>query len=201
MIFEKQKDLMKKYHPIEMESGLMQTDLCPVDLDSPFGQARIKDFAWRFVEELGEAISALVETDYKEELIDGLHFLVELSILVGREHTTVVDKLAIPGNSDMDILQLIYHKALISFDTEQLSQAELIRYIIREVAMMCNELKNKPWKQTHRPTNTEFFYARLENLWTGYFALLVHAGFSVSQIHEGYLDKNSINLKRQQDKY
>ena len=85
-IFDRQRELMIKYHDIEFKSGLMQTEDCPVNLDDKKGQARIKDFAWRITEEIGEAIDALCNSEklhYEEELIDGLHFLTEMTILTG----------------------------------------------------------------------------------------------------------------------
>ena len=45
-IFNRQKELMSKYHDIEKRSGLLQTEDCPVNLDDKRGQARIKDFSW-----------------------------------------------------------------------------------------------------------------------------------------------------------
>ena len=62
-IFDRQKELMDKYHYIEERSGLLQTADCPVNLDDRRGQARIKDFSWRVTEELGEALDALGQDD------------------------------------------------------------------------------------------------------------------------------------------
>lgn len=95
MIFSRQKHLMEKYHHIEKKNGLLQTEDCPVNIDDNKGQARLKDFSWRITEELGEAMNCLKnkpwkqthmatdETHYREELIDALHFFVELFILSG----------------------------------------------------------------------------------------------------------------------
>jgi hypothetical protein len=96
-IFKKQKKLMEKYHHIEKNNGLLQTELCPVNIDDAKGQARLKDFAWRITEELGEAMNCLknkpwkqtqMETDvthYIEEVIDAFHFFIELCILSGMD--------------------------------------------------------------------------------------------------------------------
>jgi hypothetical protein len=95
MIFTRQTELMKKYHQIEAEKGLLLTPDVPVDIDSHLGQARLKDFAWRITEELGEAMGCLknrpwkqtqMHTDivhYQEEIVDALHFFIELCILSG----------------------------------------------------------------------------------------------------------------------
>ena len=58
-IFNRQRELMEKYHHIESKSGLCQTEDCPVNLDDKRGQARLKDFAWRATEEVAEAFEVL----------------------------------------------------------------------------------------------------------------------------------------------
>lgn len=95
LIFDRQKQLMDKYHEIEAKVGLLQTPDVPVDLHSHLGQARLKDFAWRITEEIGEAMSCLknkpwkqtqMETDvqhYFEEIADAFHFFIELCLLSG----------------------------------------------------------------------------------------------------------------------
>jgi len=94
-IFNRQMELLKKYLDIEEKNGLVHTKDVPVNLDSFQGQARLKDFAWRITEELGEGMNCLknkpwkqtfVPTDgehFKEELIDAFHFFVELLISTG----------------------------------------------------------------------------------------------------------------------
>lgn len=95
LIFRRQMELMEKYHPIEKRNGLLVCEDVPVDLHSHKGQHRLKDFAWRITEELGEAMNCLknkpwkvtpMDTDiqhYKEEIADAFHFFVELCILSG----------------------------------------------------------------------------------------------------------------------
>lgn len=95
IIFKRQRELMEKYHDIEKANGLLQTELVPVNIDNQHGQARLKDFAWRVTEELGEAMNCLknkpwkqtqMETDrihYLEEIVDAFHFFIELCILSG----------------------------------------------------------------------------------------------------------------------
>jgi hypothetical protein len=58
-IFDRQKELMTKYHDIEKNIGLMQTEDCPVNLHDKRGQARLKDFAWRTTEEIAEAMETI----------------------------------------------------------------------------------------------------------------------------------------------
>jgi hypothetical protein len=94
-IFTRQKELMVKYHDIEEANGLLETSDVPVDIHSKEGQQRLKNFAWRVTEELGEAMNTLKNkpwkqthmlTDvkhYNEEISDAFHFFIELCILSG----------------------------------------------------------------------------------------------------------------------
>jgi hypothetical protein len=103
VIFKRQRELMEKYEPIEHMNGLLLTADVPVNLNDPKGQARLKDFAWRVTEELGEAMNCLknkpwkqthMETDemhYKEEIADAFHFFVELCILSGFTADSLAD--------------------------------------------------------------------------------------------------------------
>lgn len=102
-IFQKQRQLIEKYHPIEAANGLLQTHDVPVNLDDAKGQARLKDMTWRVVEELGEAMNCLknkpwkqtqMETDkdhYLEEIADAFHFFIELCITSGLDAKGLYD--------------------------------------------------------------------------------------------------------------
>lgn len=95
-IFEGQVQLIEAYHDIEEERGALTVPQRQFgDLDHRFVQWRIKDLAYRTVEELSEATNCLknkpwkqseVPTDkvhYYEELADAFHFFVELCITSG----------------------------------------------------------------------------------------------------------------------
>lgn len=93
-IFRRQRKLMDKYEQIERENGFY-VPVGSANLNERKDQHYLKDLAWRITEELGEAMNCLKnkpwkqthhETDeahYREELIDGFHFYVELLILSG----------------------------------------------------------------------------------------------------------------------
>jgi hypothetical protein len=95
-IFLGQHDLIAKYHEIEGGRGALVIDQDDFGkLDSRFVQWRIKDLAFRMIEELTEATNTLknkpwkqseVTTDsthFYEELADALHFYIELCITAG----------------------------------------------------------------------------------------------------------------------
>lgn len=95
-IFAGQRMLMERYYEIEQRNGAVVVS--PSDegeLDDREVQIRIKDLAYRVVEELSEATNCLknkpwkdtfVETDkahFIEELADAFHFFVELAVTAG----------------------------------------------------------------------------------------------------------------------
>ena len=192
---------MAKYHHIEALSGLLQTEDCPVNLDDRRGQARIKDFSWRVMEELGEALDAKSYTDhYQEELIDGLHFLTELTILAGRDYNTIIPEDLPKFHSDH--LEDLYETALTRIDG--LIHTDLNHWVaqfVEQLAMMCNCLKNKPWKQSMMKTDREAFYGRLTNVWVCYMAILAMAGMKPTDIADTYLRKSQVNQFRQRSNY
>ena len=192
-IFERQKELMVKYHDIELKSGLLQTEDCPVNLDDKRGQARIKDFSWRITEEIGEALDALENEEgeaallhFHEELIDGLHFLTEMTILTGYD---ISDKYCLED--------LIKEGNQRNFYTLN----DLVSDHVMYLGMMCNCLKNKPWKQTMMKTNKENFYKHLELVWKNYITILTSQDLTEQEIIDIYFRKSQVNKFRQRSNY
>ena len=192
-IFDRQKELMEKYHDIEFRSGLMQTEDCPVNLDDKRGQARIKDFSWRITEEVGEALDAIENESgesallhFHEELVDGLHFLTEMTILTGYdlpEYTTLKDLIEEGSYRDCYTLN------------------DLVSDHVMYLGMMCNCLKNKPWKQSMMKTNKENFYKHLKLVWSNYVAILTSQDLTEEEITDLYLRKSQVNQFRQRSNY
>ena len=188
-IFDRQRELMDKYHYIEERSGLLQTADCPVNLDDRRGQARIKDFSWRVTEELGEALDALGQDDmehFAEELVDGLHFLTELTILSGLDW------------DDLLPLDVMYSNTA-SYANDGLDQR--VYDYVEGIGMMCNCLKNKPWKQSMMQTDRVAFFTRLHSVWMRYIAIMETVFESPEDIVSVYLKKSQVNKFRQRSNY
>lgn len=90
-IFNKQKALEEKYNAIEKKNGALVPDL-PLNLHTFEGQTRMRDLIHRITAEIYEADNCLrnkawktthIATDtehFWEEMIDGLHFYVQMFI-------------------------------------------------------------------------------------------------------------------------
>lgn len=95
-IFDGQIELIAKYHEIEQKRGALVIE--PENfgrIDHRFVQWRIKDLAFRTIEELTEATNTLKnkpwkqsevptdQTHFYEEIADSFHFFIELCITAG----------------------------------------------------------------------------------------------------------------------
>ena len=203
-IFARQKELMEKYHDIEARSGLLQTEDCPVNLHDKRGQARLKDFAWRVTEEVGEALDAVIvhndDVHFYEELIDGLHFLTEFSILAGFDPEVFRTTLSAKVKNKDDIFDMAYEYFQIIEQGSKPSLATLVTQLIMELGMTCNCLKNKPWKQTNMLTDIPMFYSNLIKTWLSYLHLLFRF-MTPTEVTDVYLKKSQVNKFRQRSNY
>lgn len=205
-IFQRQKELWDKYHHIEVKSGIRITEDVPVNLNDRKGQFQIKDYAWRVMEEVGEAIDAEKTKDhYQEELVDGLHFLTEMTIIAGKDWNTIIpDGSEVLSNDhleDMVLRAKRFMEAAFGADQPQVILPHLVARLVRDLGMMCNCLKNKPWKQSMMMTDTEAFFRWMQEVWVGYIALLINSGLDADGITDIYLKKSQVNKFRQRSNY
>ena len=193
-IFEKQWELMTKYHPIEKKNGMLWTKDIPVNLHCKFGQAQLKDFAWRFTEEITEAtevleINPMNKDNFYEELIDALHFLTELCIL------SEVD----PKEIATDLGGIVVQEKLLKFPLR--ARERLLYFSIEELGKSMNCLKNKPWKQTHILTDEIKYKNLVMNTFRLFCGSLFLLGLTSRDIYDIYTKKNEANKIRQEEKY
>lgn len=214
-IFDRQRELMHVYEGIEAENGLLLSDSVPVDLDHRFGQARLKDFAWRFTEELGEAASTLDEkgmyhADTREEVIDAFHFLVELMILAGATPELLVrgccEKEGISMEETFgDLLDMWYFAAAPRKMSTRHVTFEDIRdgmfNSIQKLAGAMHCLKQRPWKKERLPTDVDKFRDGLVDTFFYFGCLLQTMGLTTRDTFQIYFAKSEVNKRRQTSNY
>ncbi len=218
-IFNRQKELMKIYDPIEVASGLTQTEDVPVDMHDRMGQARLKDFAWRITEELTECTDALEkhpndEVHFREEIIDAFHFYIELMILSDMEmeflYKSFPDEYELGRESFFDLL-VDGADFGIRFNPNPPTDAEKsVR--LDEVSVLCwevtenmgkamNCLKNKPWKQAQMLTDVHVYQQHILYGLFSMFRLMLAVGMASDDMYEMYILKNKVNKFRQKSNY
>jgi dimeric dUTPase (all-alpha-NTP-PPase superfamily) len=199
LIFERQRELMTRYEVIEHQNGLLQTADIPVSLHDRFGQARLKDMAWRVTEELTEAAEALLEhgdvpTHFLEEVSDAMHFLVEFTILADMN----------PFIHSPSSLQTMFNLSAERVKVHPPFHDDILRktyFVIHYLGLSCNCLKNKPWKQTHQLTDIEKFQSRVTDAWIAFIDLCYLAGFTSDSLFRMYFKKSEVNKFRQRSAY
>src|SRR5690606_18981467 len=188
-IFDRQKELMDKYHIIEKENCRIfeyQDENVPVDLDTIAGQARVKHLAWYCIEEIAEALDCTSIEQAQEEIVDAIHFFVELCITSGLDE------------SDFEPLEVIYNRVR-KFGFSINSSVSLF---LQHLGMAMNRLKNKPWKRTHTPVNINVYRAGLILALTHLIHLAYRFGITTpKQLINLYMGKAEINRQRQEAGY
>jgi len=209
-IFKRQEELMKKYHEIEKKNELLQTEQVPVGLHDRHGQARLKDFAWRTTEEIGEAIEARerhcdIPDHCYEELADALHFLVEFTILTGitsEDLITIInaDNPLMEGDKMEKLFKSIY-----PWDSGLYHPMELMMLttgeFVKNMGMACNCFKNKPWKQSEMMTDETEFYKWVAKVWRSFITICYYAGLDAESLTEYYFGKSEVNRFRIRSDY
>ena len=206
-IFNRQRELMNTYHKIEENNvghllpytSNEHGEYCgALNIDDRASQLRIKEFAWFITEELTEATLALAEEDrvhFEEELIDALHFSVEIMILSGIK----------PVYGTGDAFQKAFDSVLIEKRPAFLSENLLIKIqtyqAIEKLGEAMNRLKLKSWKTTAMLTDREAYNVSISDFFKNFIALLKLSGFTARTATAMYLNKHAVNQFRQLSNY
>ena len=191
-IFNHQRELMGRFHAIEQSNGFRRAAL-PLCLDRHISQERLRGLAWHVIEEFGEAVEAPIN-EFHEEMVDTLHFLVELMITAGCEVHHMVSVV----DTEHDSLSYLYMQAEkewpagFSPPTVEVCQLSFVISLARAMHV----LKNKPWKQTSREVDIPVFFARLRIALVDFIALCRWSGLPAQELYDRYFQKNAINHQR-----
>lgn len=200
-IFRRQRELMETYEEIEAMNGLLLTSEVPVNLDDPKGQARLRSFAWYFVEEMAEAYdSAMVKGWYdpetREEVADSMHFLVEWLILGGIWPSRIRDFLP-PQMRDGDVLDTLFYMGAQSDPSIE----ENFTMALYRVGLACHTLKNKPWKKSKTLTDIIDFQGKAVDALKSFIAFCTMIDMTAEELFNLYFHKSEVNKERQAGDY
>jgi len=196
-IFFHQNELMKTYYDIEESNGVYAPTE-QLNLDMMKDQLRLKDFAWRITEELGEALEALLNhpnsIHMEEEISDALHFLTEFSIMVKYRPGETLEQL-------YDLAEDSHQYSTAFKERTFASMCYRVGYFTMRLAIVCNTLKNKPWKQTQMITDKNYFYEMLRLTWIAFIQLCIVAEIEPQDLFDLYFRKMQVNQFRQRSNY
>jgi hypothetical protein len=83
----------------------------------------------------------------------------------------------------------------------QLEARTTFAYLVEEIMEAFNLLKNKPWKQTPRPTDPEEFYKELGDAWHFWLELMIVVGMTPDLIAKYYFGESKKNDQRRAEGY
>jgi len=198
-MFNKQYELAMKYVDIEKMGDLFEKT--KTNLDTLEGQIWLKDFIYRTIEEVGESfeiiyinkdwskVSDIDKLHYSEELIDALHFYMELCLIA--------------GYNSSDFKQLNEYGQITGIETSLEYIYFKIRHwnIVQYLTLAGNKLRNKKWKQTQVLTDRNIFFEYLEKALDELIRALRSVGLTDEDIYNMYFKKNQVNKFRQRSKY
>jgi hypothetical protein len=207
-MYARQCELIAKYKDIETRNGFPFL-VKDGHLDDKHVQHRIKHNLWCTTEEIAEAFETLPEDwviakwrdlwaekaelrHFFEELIDAIHFLLEASIAGGfapRDISVALPSLITPA------------QPLIPGDDFNLRLREQAFEIIVQMGLAANCLKNKPWKQTHMPTDDQRFRDHLTQAWKELDTLFGFMDVNRREVWVLYMSKADVNTFRQRSEY
>jgi hypothetical protein len=195
-IFERQSELHAQFSPIEEANGVgwaaITTRTGPLThysdlMNDVRVQYVVKDYLWRVAEELTEFDHAEGHDAALEELIDALHFFVELCILT--------------GISDMDLARGCALTAIWEHASEEnFSAGKLDSSILLDVFLALgavgHTLRNRPWKQTAQDLRYDLYVTNMCNVFEAFVRLCVSRGHALDHCVAVYFGKAAINAER-----
>jgi dimeric dUTPase (all-alpha-NTP-PPase superfamily) len=212
IIFDHQRVLMNKYHPIEQKNvgqrvpsskGKLGEHDGALDINDRACQLQLKSFAWRITEELTEASLCLMrdmtendETHYLEEVIDALHFSVEICLMSGVDEgddysLTLEEYFTHSNNNPLNLYDV---------ESQQLMRFTIYQAIERLGEAM-NRLKLKPWKSTAILTDVLAYRRSIREYLQKFIDVCKASGFTADTAIAMYLNKNAVNQFRIRSNY
>lgn len=217
MIFKRQAELMFKFKAIEDKAGLgrgllkqMPNASIQLNIDNQKFQYVCKDFAWRITEEITETTEALAlrpgSLQVVEEVVDVLHFLVELMLLNGITPGKIMEATDTPNFLSNDALANLFQ----SFHTDPVNlsynsiggiERRIAYHIIEKLGMAMACLKLRPWK--NRPVKTDKIkYITLLCSVFRYWVMFARSLNMTSQdVFDHYFRKSETNKTRIRNKH
>jgi len=197
-LFAAQLRLIHKIGPVYSANGFDDWTRAPV-LDNRVHQAHVKYIAWCFIEELVEAEDAKSPEEAREEVVDALHFLLELMIFCDVSPNTlfsrVMTSIGVAPAPTLDRLDYMFFMAGTHPSYGKLNHVTL------ELGRAMYELKQKPWRVTDKPANVEELRRSLGVLFHAFISYAQSKGLTAKSLYFSYFEKNGINHARVEEKY
>lgn len=194
-IFKLQSQLMNNYRVIELEvcGPLHHPEVILHDYEFQVVsyQEHMRVMVSRILEELYEADQEVRGShEFKEEIIDALHFFTELLLYCGVKVEDVEFVM-----DEGDIHQFFQNNPVVPNKWDE-SYYDVARFLSR----FTYQLKAKPWSRNPKPTDITSLKVKLADAYR-YMLLLVSRHMTYEECLFIYLDKHEVNVHRQNSGY
>ena len=171
----------KTYHEVEKDIGYgLLARLEDFHIDQRRSQYLLKDFKWRIVEEIAEAMEAFSKGElehYQEELIDALIFYMNLFCLLE----------SCPSP--------------LKKEGEGIPEPQEFMTVIVLLGLSANHLKNKPWKQSEMKTDQRNYLNKVHMSFVHFQNILLKVFGEDQKIFEIFFKKQKVNEFRTESNY
>lgn len=186
-IFQRQKELTIEFQRIELHNGLLDYTLgIPFEIEDPKAQKQLRSTAWYIVEEVGEVLDATNDKDRCEEVVDVLHFLIELLLCSGVKSNQIYP------DSETKLEKVFDYAPNSTTFTATI-------YFIERLADTMHCLKAKPWKKNPRSTSIMMYQHKLIGTFFAFIEFAKAFGLTPDSLFDLYMGKAQINQKRIDD--
>lgn len=174
VVFDKQKQLKFLFEPSSKQ--VFEN----FDIDVYEDQEIFKRYCWRITEELMESLEDKHNINhFKEEVIDGFNFLIELYLLYGWGFENLpIPCVTFQGTIEDKILNIIY-----------------------QLGVTANCLKNRQWRKSQYLVDLYIFEPRLKEIWSAYWGLFLTMGLTTEDVLKLWSLKYQVNLFRIKSNY
>jgi dimeric dUTPase (all-alpha-NTP-PPase superfamily) len=193
LMIDKQRTLLDKFELIEVKNGVLEypgTSLAPGGL---VGQMKLRRYAWYITEEVCEALWAKLyekeKVNYREEIADAFHFLLDL-VIIAQVEAAVIE--------EFNPLEAVFEServALRDASTETTFEAGWLEFLLA-LGMTMNLLKNKPWKQSTKPLQLSIFQQAVIGTFRRFVRACLVSNVTAQQLNQSYFRKAEVNEQR-----
>jgi|SRR5580692_6199114 hypothetical protein len=197
-IFKRQAEYVESIRAIQ-EKNALAVPPYPLGIDNRAHQEIFRLLAWRFTEEVTEAIASFETSSswiakFREEIADALHFLIELALAAGISEAELISGIGGSSLGNRDYLSEIFNDLAWAGSTPGAGASVPTSWaaVIVALGFAMQNLRQRPWRTDHRPTNRKIFVAQMSSVLRSFIVACMHSGITADILYNAYFAKAKI---------
>lgn len=138
-----------------------------------------------------EVIKEYDEKEYRKELIDILHFVMDGMLVVGMNNNILKEKLKCD-----DVVEF-----MSNINVSGISHIDSLHYLMRDLRLVRQNINWKHWKKANPNLNLDKIYDAYVTMLKHLFVCFKVANMNADDVYETYVNKNVENQYRQEFGY